>query len=113
MKTLPAWFGTNAPIVLPSGQIVDSGITLDEYESRVESFKFKALNTSDAQGVVDAQLLQTYKDKAMKTHDQLITQLKIVCAWLEQSPHTPPSERLCLTQSELLADIRALLGATS
>ena len=62
MKTLPAWFGTNAPLVLPSGQIVDSGITLDEYESRVESLENEGCDRSDAQGIVDAQLLKEAKE---------------------------------------------------
>ena len=62
MKTLPAWFGTNQPLVLPSGQIVDSGITLDEYESRVIALENEGCDRSDAQGIVDAQLLKEAKE---------------------------------------------------
>ena len=61
MKTLPAWFGTNQPLVLPSGQIVDSGITLDDYESRVIALENDGCDRSDAQGIVDAALLQSHK----------------------------------------------------
>lgn len=64
MKTLPAWLGTNAPLVLPSGQIVDSGITLGEYAARVESLENQGCDRSDAQGIVDVQLLQSYKAKS-------------------------------------------------
>ena len=62
MKTLPAWLGTNQPLVLPSGQIVDSGITLDEYESRVTALENEGCDRSDAQGIVDAQLLKEAKE---------------------------------------------------
>ena len=58
---IPAWFGTNAPLVLPSGQIVDSGITLDEYESRVTALESDGCDRSDAQGIIDAELLQSHK----------------------------------------------------
>ena len=60
MKT--AWLGTNQPLVLPSGQIVDSGITLDEYESRVTALENEGCDRSDAQGIVDAQLLKEAKE---------------------------------------------------
>ena len=60
MKT--AWLGTNQPLVLPSGQIVDSGITLDEYESRVTALENEGCDRSDAQGIVDAQLLKGAKE---------------------------------------------------
>ena len=56
-----AWFGTNAPLVLPSGQVVDSGITLDDYEARVTALENEGCDRSDAQGIVDAQLLQSHK----------------------------------------------------
>lgn len=62
MKTRPAWFGTNAPLVLPSGQVVDSGITLDEYEARVTAIENEGCDRSDAQGIVDAQLLKEAKE---------------------------------------------------
>ena len=58
---IPAWRGINAPIVLTSGQVVDSGITLDEYESRVITLENEGCDRSDAQGIVDAQLLQSHK----------------------------------------------------
>lgn len=61
MKTRPAWIGTNQPLVLPSGQIVDSGITLDDYEARVTALESEGCDRSDAQGIVDAQLLQSHK----------------------------------------------------
>ena len=62
MKTRPAWFGTNQPLVLTSGQIVDSGITLDDYESRVSALENEGCDRSDAQGIVDAQLLKEAKE---------------------------------------------------
>lgn len=58
---IPAWRGINAPIVLHNGQIVDSGITLDDYEARVNSLENEGCDRSDAQGIVDAQLLQSHK----------------------------------------------------
>lgn len=61
MKTLPAWFGTNQPLVLPSGQVVDSGITLEQYEVRVTALENDGCDRSDAQGIVDAELLQSHK----------------------------------------------------
>ena len=62
MKTRPAWFGTNQPLVLPSGQVVDSGITLDDYERKVYcAITSLDCGYSDAQGIVDAQLLQSHK----------------------------------------------------
>ena len=61
MKTLPAWFGTNQPLVLPSGQIVDSGITLEQYEVRVLAYEDLDCTRSDAQAFVDAELLQSHK----------------------------------------------------
>jgi len=59
---IPAWRGINAPIVLTSGQIVDSGITLDDYERKVYcAITSLDCGYSDAQGIVDAQLLQSHK----------------------------------------------------
>ena len=63
MKTLPAWFGTNQPLVLPSGQVVDSGITLEQYERKVYcAITSLDCGYSDAQGIVDAQLLKEAKE---------------------------------------------------
>ena len=62
MKTRPAWLGTNRPLVLPSGQVVDSGITLDDYEARVTALENEGCDRSDAQGIVDAKLLKGAKE---------------------------------------------------
>jgi len=62
MKTRPQWFGINAPLVLPSGQIVDSGITLDQYEVRVVAYEDLGCIRSDAQAFVDADLLKSHKE---------------------------------------------------
>ena len=58
MKTRPQWLGINAPLVMPSGQIVDSGITLDQYEVRVLAYEDLGFTRSDAQGIVDCELLK-------------------------------------------------------
>ena len=59
---IPVWHGTNAPLVLPSGQVVDSGITLDDYEARVTALENEGCDRSDAQGIVDVQLLKEAKE---------------------------------------------------
>lgn len=52
----------NQPLVLPSGQIVDSGITPAEYERRVlEAVDLYDCDHSDAEGIVDCQLLEVRK----------------------------------------------------
>jgi hypothetical protein len=52
----------NQPLVLPSGQIVDSGITPKEYERRVlEVIDLYECDHSDAEGIVDCQLLEVRK----------------------------------------------------
>ena len=58
---IPAWRGINAPIVLTSGQVVDSGITLEQYEVRVVAYEDLGCTRSDAQAFVDADLLQSHK----------------------------------------------------
>lgn len=58
---IPAWRGTNAPLVLPTGQVVDSGITLEQYEVRVLAHEDLGCIRSDAQAFVDADLLKSYK----------------------------------------------------
>ena len=52
----------NQPLVLPSGQIVDSGISCDEYARRVEeAIDRYDCDHSDAESIVDCQLLEVMK----------------------------------------------------
>lgn len=53
-----AWFGINAPACLPNGQIVDSGVTLEDYEARVQAYEDQDICRSDAQGIVDVEILK-------------------------------------------------------
>ena len=56
-----AWIGRNQPLVLPSGHIADSGVTLDDYEARVSALESEGCDRSDAQAIVDAKLLREVK----------------------------------------------------
>lgn len=52
----------NQPLVLPSGQIVDSGVSCDEYARLVEeAIDRYECDHSDAEGIVDCQLLEVRK----------------------------------------------------
>lgn len=57
MKNLPDWHGKNQPVVLLCGKVVDSGITLAEYEARVSALEAEGCDRSDAQGIVDLELI--------------------------------------------------------
>ena len=52
----------NQPMVLPSGQIVDSGITRAEYERRVlEAIDLYDCGYREAEMIVDCKLLEVRK----------------------------------------------------
>ncbi len=52
----------NSPLVLPSGQIVDSGITPKEYARLIEEvIDLYECDHSDAESIVDCQLLEVRK----------------------------------------------------
>jgi len=53
-----------APIVRPSGEIFDSHLTVGEYRSAVrEMIGQMGIDRSEAEGILDAQLLETYNEK--------------------------------------------------
>lgn len=58
---IPAWLGINAPCITPDGRIVDSGVSVSDYEARVTAYESAGNSRSDSQAIVDCEILTSLK----------------------------------------------------